>query len=442
MFVFFTYLITNIAGLKFYTIRLIPFLSGIVSVPLFYLLAKTMYKGKLPIIVSTFLFAVSVPLIYYSQEFKPYSLDVLICILLLLVYKYIKITDTKWYQTLIYCVSTIFLCLSSFPALYIIPAIGISKIIETKKIKESLKTMYPVVLCYIFSVVYLFFLHRNILGNEINQPEWQNGFLKFSAESFYIVIRDYFDFTCINPQIGILLFVVGVVFVILERNKNFNVIFSIMLLSLIGSFIHLYPLFGRMILFMIPLTTIIIVKPLDSIGIFEKVDIKAKLFDLLKSILISLFIINSLIYVDIFFNFHKLGKNIYLVERFWEKQSVIETDKIYKKFLNEYNNQDKIVAMYKNKHDLIVYNKLLKYNDDLKDKIISLENGNWYEEIENYTQTLGENLWLIIDSLVFEKPIEEFNSDIKSMLDEKHIQYKEMCNGKEVIIYYITLPKK
>ena len=215
-----------------------------------------------------------------------------------------------------------------------------------------------------------------------------------------------------------------------------------MLLSLIGSFIHLYPLFGRMILFMIPLTTIIIVKPLDSIGIFEKVDIKAKLFDLLKSILISLFIINSLIYVDIFFNFHKLGKNIYLVERFWEKQSVIETDKIYKKFLNEYNNQDKIVAMYKNKHDLIVYNKLLKYNDDLKDKIISLENGNWYEEIENYTQTLGENFWLIIDSLVFEKPIEEFNSDIKSMLDEKHIQYKEMFNGKEVIIYYITLPKK
>ena len=31
LFVFFTYLITNIAGLKIYTIRLIPFLSGIVS---------------------------------------------------------------------------------------------------------------------------------------------------------------------------------------------------------------------------------------------------------------------------------------------------------------------------------------------------------------------------------------------------------------------------
>lgn len=64
-----------------YALRLFPFLAGMISLLLFYQLAKqSVPTGAVPIPPG--LFATSAPLIYYSSEVKQYSGDVAIALLL------------------------------------------------------------------------------------------------------------------------------------------------------------------------------------------------------------------------------------------------------------------------------------------------------------------------------------------------------------------------
>src|SRR6202140_5812605 len=63
-----------------YALRLFPLLSGMISLLLFYQLAKQSVPSAAPIAMG--LFATSAPLIYYSSEVKQYSGDVAIALLL------------------------------------------------------------------------------------------------------------------------------------------------------------------------------------------------------------------------------------------------------------------------------------------------------------------------------------------------------------------------
>jgi hypothetical protein len=67
-----------------YSLRLIPLLAGLVSVPLMYAVARQ-YGGQWVALLTLGLFAVSPTLIYYSSELKQYSTDVLAALLLLLI---------------------------------------------------------------------------------------------------------------------------------------------------------------------------------------------------------------------------------------------------------------------------------------------------------------------------------------------------------------------
>ena len=64
-----------------YALRLFPFLSGLVSLFLFYKVAKTVLTQR-AFIIGLMLFVFSGPLIYYSSEVKQYGSDVTISLLL------------------------------------------------------------------------------------------------------------------------------------------------------------------------------------------------------------------------------------------------------------------------------------------------------------------------------------------------------------------------
>jgi len=63
------------------SLRLVPLISGIAALFLFSFVANRMLSRGLAL-VTTSLFALNAGLIYYSSELKPYSLDVLVCLLL------------------------------------------------------------------------------------------------------------------------------------------------------------------------------------------------------------------------------------------------------------------------------------------------------------------------------------------------------------------------
>ncbi|MFQ8626627.1 MAG: hypothetical protein ACLSA2_09340 [Candidatus Gastranaerophilaceae bacterium] len=113
-------LLTYIFGLHENILRIIPLFAGILSLPAFYFLSKDFLKSKWLILIVNFLFAVNYQLIYYSQEFKQYSSDVLISILTLYYLAKIDIVNLKTKQVIIFGILISLLPLMAFPTAFII----------------------------------------------------------------------------------------------------------------------------------------------------------------------------------------------------------------------------------------------------------------------------------------------------------------------------------
>ena len=89
-------IITGLFGYKnVLYIRLLSIAAGCGSVYLFFLLLKKSFQNKIAIAAALFLLSVNIPLIYYSKEFKTYSLDAFITIFLLFMYDKIHLEKTK-----------------------------------------------------------------------------------------------------------------------------------------------------------------------------------------------------------------------------------------------------------------------------------------------------------------------------------------------------------
>lgn len=67
------------------TLRLIPYVSSIIAIGLTYLIAKEVFKSKLTIFLSVFLVSFNPILISFAKEFKPYSNEFCIHLLIILI---------------------------------------------------------------------------------------------------------------------------------------------------------------------------------------------------------------------------------------------------------------------------------------------------------------------------------------------------------------------
>jgi hypothetical protein len=78
------WLVVRIFGFSELSLRLIPLVSALASVPLFYLLARRILgQGTSATFLAVAIFAVSQPLIRYAAEAKPYAVDFLVSLVLL-----------------------------------------------------------------------------------------------------------------------------------------------------------------------------------------------------------------------------------------------------------------------------------------------------------------------------------------------------------------------
>jgi hypothetical protein len=72
-----TFLVIKLFGLSEFSIRLVPLISSLGAVFLFYSISIRSLSSRIAIGATTALFAISPVLVYYSTEFKQYSVDVL-----------------------------------------------------------------------------------------------------------------------------------------------------------------------------------------------------------------------------------------------------------------------------------------------------------------------------------------------------------------------------
>lgn len=246
-----------------YVLRLFPFLCGILSVILFYLLIKK-YLNSPSIIFSVFLFSISDFLIYYSSEVKPYSSDVFISILILYVVFYYDSRNSRVSSTV--CAITGALAVwVSYASVFVLSGLSITLIIYYFYRRNVKKLIQFIFICSIWLLSFLVLYHLSI-KNQINTQlvhDWSTRFTPFApfppvnASDFRWYFNTFFN-VFDNPlsfqfkYLAGILFLLGCLAVFLKSKKIFFILISPAFFALIASGLEKYPFTQRMLLFLIP----------------------------------------------------------------------------------------------------------------------------------------------------------------------------------------------
>jgi hypothetical protein len=249
-------------GSSEYVLRLVPLLAGIVSLFLFYAVAKRVVRpAAVPIALG--LFAIAPPLIYYSSELKQYSSDVAVALLLYLIA--LAPSPTTWggprISALGFIGAATIWC--SHPAVFILASIGtvFGVILVTERQWKQLSRFGIAYALVIGSLIadYLVSL-RNLAHDEYLLDYWAKNFMPLRLKSvsdlkwFYDA---FFEFLR-NPVglafsgLGALALIVGGFHLYARDRVKFWLLLLPWMFALLASALRTYPFGGRLMLFLVP----------------------------------------------------------------------------------------------------------------------------------------------------------------------------------------------
>ena len=253
----------SIFGIKEFSLRLFPFLCSFASLPAFYFFSKSILNKRISIIIANILFSVNLYLIFYSQELKQYSLDVLCFMLLFLFFKNLSIKDFNAKNTIKYIIISVISPFLSLISFFPISAWVVRELIihRIQFIKKLFITQIPLIL---LSIYYYFCMlkpqRQNIL--DVSADFWGQGFLSFNLQNDITLVKNILLYIFQPCNYYILLFILLLIGMgILIRNFKRKEILLLLIISaeiLIASFLQVYPIFERASLFLIPVVIVTI----------------------------------------------------------------------------------------------------------------------------------------------------------------------------------------
>ena len=276
-FLLLTKLFTKIAGCNEFVLRFIPFVSGIIALILFYPLARNFLSKKtVPIAIAMFAFSNSA--IYYSTEFKQYSLDLLFSVIILLFA--IKVIRSNYIikDCFILGIIGILSTWISHSSIFVLIGIGFAFIFDViiinRKIDRRIINYHNIKKIIVIGILWAisFLLHYLLILRFIPKEHfykfWANYFIPFPPikyEDFrwYIVnvveiiknplsFRLFYGFVIVTLILGIYKF--------WNRENKMYLYFLCFPITavMIASILIYYPLHGRLIIFTIPIFYILI----------------------------------------------------------------------------------------------------------------------------------------------------------------------------------------
>lgn len=267
-FVLVTKVLTQILGVSEYVWRLFPLICGLISVILFYkLLRKNM--GHTAMLIALAFFAVLDPLIYYSSEFKHYSIDVMITLLILVLFQDLHKRELSIRCRISYGLFGAIVMWFSYGSLFVLAAIAASMffLCLVRRQKEQILQLSIIFSAWVWSY---FFLDYKVLYpltfNNYLQGMWQHAFMPWpiwSIECFTWLkhsLSNVFQEAVglAFPWPAICLFILGFI-LFFKRQKDKAIIFILpFLLTLLLAGLHIYPFRGRLLLFAVPMILIFI----------------------------------------------------------------------------------------------------------------------------------------------------------------------------------------
>lgn len=263
-----------VLGRNEFALRLFPLLVGLVSIWLFYRLSKQI-MGTAGLLTALALFAFNPRLVYYSSEVKQYILDVGVTIALLLIALPVFTQTPRKKDFLSLALAGLIALWFSHPALFVLAGIGPSVVIVSLQRRDgsSLRMMIGVGILWAVNIGFLYLLIlKDLSQNAYMREYWQGAFLPvppWSDPGWFLRAVDQ----NIRIQFGIpytvfltfALMLVGWI-VLFRQSRMYAVAFAcILLVTLLAAALQLYPVFERMILFLVPIGLILLGKAVDAL---------------------------------------------------------------------------------------------------------------------------------------------------------------------------------
>ena len=248
---------TNIFGVSEFSLRLFPFICGILSVFTFYVFTKMFIKNKFVILFSNLLFALNFYVIYYSQEFKQYSTDVFFCLFLFILVNKINLKDLTYIKAILYSVLFSIFPFISIPTFFIITSYFIYELLKNKNYMQALLFFFIPFIAFICYMIFVLFPQKEILSSFII---WNNGYIDFNFKHLMIFLKNNFSYFFYPNKLilfKIILLFLGIYYLFKNINKKEYFLLTFLLLLIIfSSILHIYPVYQRLALYLIPFSTI------------------------------------------------------------------------------------------------------------------------------------------------------------------------------------------
>ena len=252
-------------------LRLLPFLVGCASLVLFYLLARQILRSP-GLFTALALFALSPTLIYYSSEVKQYSLDAFFTVLLLYLFTRDSSRITNYQLLLAGILAPWF----SHPAIFVLAALGLTLLIQNRR--NPLPTL-AMGAGWLVSVGGLYLVSlRGLSETEFLRVYWGEYFRANPLDALLGLFSNPGGLTVYAPAL-LAATLLGAGFLLagktslrlvhangflpsLQAGRAFALLL-VFFFTWAASWLELYPLAGRMALFLVPLIYISLASAVD-----------------------------------------------------------------------------------------------------------------------------------------------------------------------------------
>ena len=269
-------LIVRLLGGSEYALRLYPLICGLVSLALFYWIAKRYVSAKTALVALS-LFAISHPLIAFSAELKQYSSDVLVTLLLLWLAAFGVARAQNGRRIMLIGAMGAAAIWFSYPAVFVLGSIGLSFIFAdyARARRTRMIGLCVVILMWgtSFVVMYVNSL-AGVASNNVLAYQWASGYMPFPLLSLsdWKWLLDHFLAMFDNP-VGIastgaaaLAFLLGCASLLSRSKTKFIVLVLPFFLLIAASALRRYPFDGRVLVFLAPIVLILVAEGLMRFG--------------------------------------------------------------------------------------------------------------------------------------------------------------------------------
>ncbi len=249
-------------------LRIIPLISSIISLILFYVLSAKFLVKKFSALISVLMFSLCYPICYYAQEFKQYSTDILCSIIVLLSYFYIRKHSSDSKKILLFGFMCALIMHLSFPSAFTICGLFMALLLFDKKLFMDIKiSLIPIVI----SCIIYYFINIHLHINTYLNTYWESSFITWNFSNLYTILKKCSDYF-FDKSFPLYLILFTVVFSLKKNNKNilFYILLFPLLITLGLAYFKIYPFSSRLIMFITPECILLGSKAFDFINLKNK----------------------------------------------------------------------------------------------------------------------------------------------------------------------------